>query len=459
MIGQAPVPLSRTIRRTLSRALHPLDRGDGSQDSWGYDSAEDEFHWDDSQNTNRPKKLAMNRNVGPLSAAKTSDAAVKGLLVAVDGEWYELDDFASKHPGGTRILTKYHQMDATDAFYSLHSKKAIKWLKSMQPVEAKLPPPEPSKLDLEYRRFHDKLRADGWFERTLFGELCYIVPIIALFVYGTIISYTQPIFASVLLGLAMQQSGWLAHDMIHARNSTWNNFMGLYFTGWSAGFYRWFWSRKHNTHHVFTNHKGTDTDIDLIPIFWQWQPTPEEDRPHRAWQHLYHIPLYFSLFVSWRIQSLTFMITRGQYTRMLTVLLPNYLWLACLPLSVAAGSVLLSGFFVATVVTLSHETEEMVDQGEFKSFVAAQLDGTKDIVTRDPFTEWFCGGMQYQVIHHLFPQMPRYYYSSVAPLIEEWAAATPGINYKKESLTEAITSHYQHLREMALVKTLEEKAE
>ena len=34
--------------------------------------------------------------------------------------------------------------------------------------------------------------------------------------------------------------------------------------------------------------------------------------------------------------------------------------LACLPLAVSVGSVLLGGFLVAMVVTLSHESEEML---------------------------------------------------------------------------------------------------
>ncbi|CAN0460008.1 unnamed protein product, partial [Ectocarpus sp. 12 AP-2014] len=29
-------------------------------------------------------------------------------------------------------------------------------------------------------------------------------------------------------------------------------------------------------------------------------------------------------------------------------------------------------------------------------------------VTSTPFVDWFCGGLQYQVDHHLFPQIPRH---------------------------------------------------
>ena len=69
---------------------------DGSADSWGYNSESDENHWDDSQ----VKKKRGARNE-PSSTPTTN-----GLLVALDGDWYELDKLASQHPGGKRILTK-----------------------------------------------------------------------------------------------------------------------------------------------------------------------------------------------------------------------------------------------------------------------------------------------------------------------------------------------------------------
>ena len=42
-------------------------------------------------------------------------------------------------------------------------------------------------------------------------------------VVGTLLAYSHPLVATVVLAVAMQQAGWLGHDMTHARNSTYND--------------------------------------------------------------------------------------------------------------------------------------------------------------------------------------------------------------------------------------------
>ena len=59
-----------------------------------------------------------------------------------------------------------------------------------------------------------------------------------------------------------------------------------------------------------------------------------------------------------------------------------------LPIGVSVGAVLLSGFFVAIVVTLSHESEEMWPVGQREPcFAKNQFASTADVVCPDPFTE------------------------------------------------------------------------
>ena len=48
---------------------------------------------------------------------------------------------------GKQILTHYQDADATEAFYSLHSEKAVKMLKLMRPMERKEVPPVSSDFD------------------------------------------------------------------------------------------------------------------------------------------------------------------------------------------------------------------------------------------------------------------------------------------------------------------------
>ena len=43
-------------------------------------------------------------------------------------------------------------------------------------------------------------------------------------------------------------------------------------SGFINGFNREWWSTKHNTHHVMTNHVGVDLDIDLMPTLFLLAP-------------------------------------------------------------------------------------------------------------------------------------------------------------------------------------------
>lgn len=72
-----------------------------------------------------------------------------------------------------------------------------------------------------------------------------------------------------------------------------------------------------------------------------------------------------------------------------------------LPWYVAVGSILVGGFLVAIVVTVSHESEEMCFERE-PSYLMAQFRGTKDIVCPDPITVSLEQGRQGIVLlgHH-----------------------------------------------------------
>merc|ERR1712137_755935 len=157
----------------------------------------------------------------------------------------------------------------------------------------------------------------------------------------------------------MEQAGWLGHDMVHAKNSPYCEVLAQWLPGLTNGFDKTWWSRKHNTHHVMTNHVGVDPDIDMLPIFFLCAPSKAWDKHFRQYQHLYAPIVYSALFALWRYNSLSRAIAVRDWDTLIFKMVPAYIWLGCLPLIVSVGSVLISGFLVAMVVVQSHEAEEM----------------------------------------------------------------------------------------------------
>jgi len=131
------------------------------------------------------------------------------------------------------------------------------------------------------------------------------------------------------------------------------------------------------------------------------------------------------------------------------LLLTNYAWMAiCLPLPVALGHVFLAGVMTATIVTVSHQAEELFHEHQ-DDWVAAQILSTRDAVTSNAFSEWLWGGMQYQLEHHLFPTMPRYRYPALVPHVRQ-LCDDHGLEYRVDSEAGVLRRNFGMLQQVAL---------
>jgi len=373
------------------------------------------------------------------------------LLVKIGEKWVNLDVWKRVHPGGAQSLERFRGQDATDAFESLHSIDAIKMVEKMKNVESSVPKKmldevtKPTQASVSFRKFRAQLLSEGWFERTWSIDFFHVGLITLFAIVGTYISYSSPYLAALLIGLAMQQAGWIGHDYIHGRGKM--SFIlgigiGSLFNGFSS---RW-WSEKHNKHHVHTNQFGVDDDIQNDPILHLWIPEPEKDHPLRPYQHLYYHFVYAFLYYSWRLQSIQFNMQSPQKLEMFLIGL-NYLWLLCMPLKVSLLSILIGGFFVAEVVTATHQSEEIIEGLSF-NFVDDQFRTTRDVETDIPFMNYFWGGMQYQLEHHLFPTMPKYRYPELRQKLKDWAK-TAGVEYRTASVFGIVSLNYETMRKFA----------
>jgi fatty acid desaturase len=371
------------------------------------------------------------------------------LKLCIDNKWYDLSKWKHSHPGGAEILEHLNGQDATDAFYSLHSKEAIAKLQKMYatPVQA-MEVAKPTAATLSFRKLRSDLEKEGWFKRSLFWELFYHLSVYTLALLGTYMAvYNHPIYAMIFIGLSMQQSGWIGHDYVHGRG-VFQYYMGRSQSGLINAFSPTWWSGKHNTHHVYTNYIGLDVDIENDPVFHLFFPDPENDVFFRKLQHLYFIPVASFLFVSWRIQSLLHSLRQGNGYELL-IMACNYLWLYSLGWQIALGSLLIGGGLVAIIVTATHQSEEMLQPSSMPySFVECQFATTRDARCADPVMEWLWGGMQYQLEHHLFPTMPKYRYAALSKRLEQWAAAN-GLEYRVDTVWQIWLRNYETMKYFA----------
>lgn len=102
----------------------------------------------------------------------------------------------------------------------------------------------------------------------------------------------------------------------------------------------------------------------------------------------------------------------------LVQLIPSYS-LRALFLFTAIG---LNGQFIAMVFAINHNGMQVLSKDEWDTtelgFFELQVRTGRDIES-SILGEWFSGGLNQQVTHHLFPKMPRHRYAQVQPTIEE----------------------------------------
>jgi fatty acid desaturase len=339
-------------------------------------------------------------------------------------------------------------LDATDTFYALHSKEAIAKLQRMHktPTDMKNAKFVVTDKAKAFREFRKKLEEQGFFERNWLIEAAQIGAVFAFVILGTVIAKTYPLIASLLIGVGLQQAGWLGHDYGHGRGKICqylNRVMGSTLLGFSSGW----WSHKHNTHHCFPNRYEVDVDIHNEPFIHLWFPKEGEDVWYRKFQHIYYPIAYSFLHISWRLQSIQYVLGSGENVERILMFL-GYCWYLSLPVSVVIGSVLIGGFLVAIVVTCNHQTEDILPTNAQYTFSSDQFTTTRGVRCDNFVTEYLFGGMQYQLEHHLFPTMPRYYYPKVRPLCKAFADEN-GEEFKVSSVWEIIALNYQVLKRNA----------
>jgi len=418
--------------------------------------------------------VSRSEAVAPAPAGFAPRNAAGKLLthIQIDGEWYDLTNWKEYHPGGPVILEQINGQDATDAFYSLHGADAIARLgrlphsKTLPAHLAGRPPATPSKATLAFREFRAQLAKEGWFERHAAWELFYTLSVYLGMAFGSYLAYTgHPWLAILVLGFTMQQAGWIGHDYTHARGKA-CHVNGHLLSCLSNAFSRAWWSNKHNTHHVFTNYIGLDADIQNDPVFHLLFPKEDNDVFFRKMQHWYFVPVASVLYFSWKMQSLTYAWERKLWKELVLFVI-HYTWLYSLGLWVALGAVYLGGGLVAVIVTATHQSEEMIDAethadektGEIPyAFCEGQFATTRDAQTNNFFTEWLGGGMQYQLEHHLFPTMPKYYYSRIAPRVKAFAEKN-GLSYRVDTQMEILTRNFNTLKYFAGDKPHPKKAQ
>lgn len=304
----------------------------------------------------------------------------------------------------------------------------------------------------------------GWFLASYLG-----------LVFGHPAAWQVPLLASSL-GLAWAGIGFVVmHDANHgssAKRAGWNRVLA--FSADLIGGASAVWRQKHNVlHHTFTNVLGLDSDIESGSLL-RLAPGQPRRRAHR-FQHLYAWALYLVFPLRWflfddfrdvvtgRIGGQPFQRPRGgSLVAFLAGKLLFFGWAVILPLAlhptpwfipVALLTIGALGVTLATVFQLAHavgEADFVEPTGERlpTDWATHQVTTTVDFARGNRLATWYLGGLNFQVVHHLFPRVSHVHYRALAPLVER-TCREHGVRYRAwPTLSAALGAHFRWLEAM-----------
>ncbi|KAF4512099.1 hypothetical protein G6O67_001281 [Ophiocordyceps sinensis] len=309
----------------------------------------------------------------------------------------------------------------------------------------------------KYRALHQRVHDEGLYQCDPWNyavDCCRYVTLFALMF--VCLGWGQYALGGIFLGFMWHQLVFAAHDAGHmgiTHKYSIDPIIGILIANFIGGLSMGWWKRNHNVHHILTNAPEHDPDIEHMPLFAV---------SHRLLGSLrstyydrvmeYDAAARFLLsFQSWTYYPLLALGRFNLYARSWDYLLANRgpkkgpgAWHRWLEL---AGQVFFWTWFgygilykmipdgwsrfvfimtshvasspLHVQIVLSHFAMSTADLGPQESFPQRMLRTTMDIDC-PPWLDFVHGGLQFQIIHHLFPRLPRHNLRKAQKMVQEF---------------------------------------
>ncbi|XP_057957169.1 acyl-lipid (9-3)-desaturase-like [Malania oleifera] len=417
-----------------------------------------------------------------------SEAEVKAhnkpgdLWISIQGKVYDVSDWAKDHPGGDLPLLNLAGQDATDAFVAYHPGTAWRHLDKFF-TGYHLESYSVSEASKDYRRLVSEFSKMGLFEKKGHGTfilLCLIVAMFCISVYGVLCSENIWIHlgCGALMGVLWIQSGWIGHDSGHYQvmNSPKYNRVAQILSGnCLAGISIAWWKRNHNAHHIACNSLDFDPDLQHMPFFavssslfnsltsYFYDRKMNFDffaRSLVSYQHLTFYPVMCLARINLFAQSILLLLSKKRVPNRrqeILGLIVFWVWypllVSCLPTWGERFMFVVASFSVTGIqhvqFCLNHFSSSVyIGHPSGNDWFEKQTNGTLD-VSCSSWMDWFHGGLQFQIEHHLFPRLPRCNLRKVAPFVKE-LCKKHGLPYTSVSFWKANVLTFETLRAAAL---------
>ncbi|MEM7550562.1 MAG: acyl-CoA desaturase [Bacteroidota bacterium] len=283
----------------------------------------------------------------------------------------------------------------------------------------------------------------------------------------------------ILMGFGISFIGTsIMHDALHgaySNNKLVNSIMG--FSAALLGVDPTMWKIQHNVlHHTYTNIEDADEDIEprFVLRFSPHQPK----RWFHEFQHLYVWFFYSMSTVIWitakdfvklfKYREKGFVKAGSDFRKKLMFIafrkasyFAFFLVLPIVMLDIPVGTTLLMFFTMHFVAGMSlslifqpaHviETSNFIEQDEEwinENWSVHQILTTTNFAMKSKFIYWFSGGLNFQLEHHLFPNICHVHYPAISKILQKTTSEFNLPYHAKKTFLGAIYAHYKMLKDL-----------
>ncbi|KAG9249148.1 fatty acid desaturase-domain-containing protein [Calycina marina] len=311
----------------------------------------------------------------------------------------------------------------------------------------------------KYRELDQRLRTEGLYDCNYYAyavEACRYTFLAAASLM--FLKWGWHATSGLFLGCLWHQLVFTVHDAGHmgiTHNFTVDTTIGILIADFIGGLSVGWWKLNHNVHHVVTNSPEHDPDIEHVPFFAIshrfFESLTSTFYNHVMWfdafakfvipyqAYLYYPILLFGRFNLYRLSWVYLILGQGPkkgpawWTRWLEIAGQVFFWYwygyVVIYKTIPTGWGRFAFIMVSNMVTmplhaqitLSHFSMSTAELGPAESFPQKMLRTSMDIDCPQ-WLDFFHGGLQFQVIHHLFPRMPRHNLRRTQKLVQEFCA-------------------------------------
>ena len=106
----------------------------------------------------------------------------------------------------------------------------------------------------------------------------------------------------------------------------------------------------------------------------------------------------------------------------------------------------LYGVYMVSIFAPNHKAMPLLENDSEEDFLRRQVLTSRNVFSH-PVTDFWYGGLNYQIEHHLFPRMPRNNLRLAQPIVKDFCRAH-AIAYHETSVLQSYGEILQHLHEV-----------